>query len=102
VAVGNIQALHVRVAPGGRPLVTSMISRGGMIGRTLPGAAPDALPARDHDVLVLATDGVAAAFADDLPPLVRPQAMAERLMRRHRLEGDDAAILAARLRGDPS
>jgi hypothetical protein len=51
------------------------------------------------DVLVLATDGIAAGFADSLDVSGSAQAITDRIMARHWLATDDALVVAVRYLG---
>jgi len=81
------------------PRVTT---RGGAAGQELPLLQPDQLTLRHGDVLVLATDGVEAAFADALDLSGLPEDIAERIVERHWTGTDDAVALVVRYVGAPA
>ena len=78
-----------------------LLLRSGVVGSHLPPLYAAVLPVLPGDTLVFATDGV------DLPPLgdvivgEPPQAIAERILSRHKKETDDALVLVARWVGLP-
>ena len=57
------------------------------------------LDVRPGDVLVLATDGIDAAFADSLDVSGSPQAISERILAVHWKPPDDALVVAVRYLG---
>jgi negative regulator of sigma-B (phosphoserine phosphatase) len=72
---------------------------GGVAGHALPRTRPGRLEVRHGDVLILATDGVRAAFADRLELAGRPRDIAERILSRHWTGTDDAVALVVRFLG---
>jgi negative regulator of sigma-B (phosphoserine phosphatase) len=98
LAVGNIQAVLARIGGDGRVTTQSLLHRRGVLGRTLPPGAPQALTVQDRDVLVVATDGLRPTFAEDVTPLAPPESLAQRLLLRHR-RLDDALALVVRFHG---
>jgi phosphoserine phosphatase RsbX len=71
----------------------------GILGHELPSVRPAALDVRAGDVLILATDGVEAGFADSLDISGSAQDISERIMAVHRKPIDDALVLAVRYLG---
>jgi negative regulator of sigma-B (phosphoserine phosphatase) len=57
------------------------------------------LEVRPGDVLVLATDGIEAAFADSLDISGSTQAISERILADHWKPSDDALVVAMRYLG---
>jgi hypothetical protein len=57
------------------------------------------LDLRAGDVIVLATDGVASAFADSLDVCGSTQAISERILAAHCKPLDDALVVAVRYLG---
>ena len=70
-----------------------------MPGHELPAVRTATLEVRPGDVLILATDGVDASFADSLDLSGSTQAISERIMARHRKPTDDALVVAVRYLG---
>ena len=89
-------AVERRRAERRRPKTADLLLRAGVVGSHLPPLSAALLPVLPGDTLVFATDGV------DLPPLEdmargdRPQAMAERILSRHKKETDDALVVVVR------
>lgn len=70
----------------------------GAVGFILPQFQPAATRLAPGDVVVLATNGIAPRFADDVSLLGDPTAIAQRILRRHRRH-DEALVLAVRFLG---
>jgi negative regulator of sigma-B (phosphoserine phosphatase) len=71
----------------------------GVPGHVLPTLASATIEVRTGDVLVLATDGVEAAFADSLDVSGSTQAISERILADHWKPLDDALVVAVRYLG---
>jgi phosphoserine phosphatase RsbX len=71
----------------------------GVPGHELPPVRATQLDLRPGDVIVLATDGVASAFADSLDVSGSTQAISERILDDHWKPLDDALVLAVRYLG---
>jgi phosphoserine phosphatase RsbX len=99
LGVGNVEGRLVRgAAPSAAAAETLMLHRG-VVGHALPALRPATLPVSRGDVLILATDGVLPAFADDLVPTGTCGEIAARVLARHARETDDAMVLVARCLG---
>ncbi len=99
LGIGSVEGRLVSgdpLAPG--PKASLRLFRG-TPGRELPGLATTTLAVRRGDMLLFATDGVGAGFADSLDVSGRPRAVAERVLAAHRKGTDDALVLAARYLG---
>jgi len=72
---------------------------GGEAGQGLPDLRPDDVDLERGDLLVLATDGVRATFAEFLGLAGSPQDIARRIVERSWTETDDAVALVARYLG---
>ena len=96
LSVGNVMGTLVTGDGLGPRRQTWLATPGGVAGHQLPALHPRQLPLRRGDVLVLATDGVDAGFADALELSGSPEAIAERLMERHWTGRDDAAAIVVR------
>jgi serine phosphatase RsbU (regulator of sigma subunit) len=97
--VGDVEGILFRAdAASGRP--SEYVSqRGGVLGFRLPLVRPGSVPIRRGDVLILATDGISRAFADDPIPFASPAAAAARILERYAVAADDALVLVARMVG---
>jgi len=100
VGVGNITARLVR---GGEPAPAAgrwLVSQSGVAGEDLPPLRPATLEIRRGDVLVLATDGIDGAFADELVTTGPCEEIAGRVLREHARVTDDALVVAVRYLGE--
>ncbi|MGH2708940.1 MAG: SpoIIE family protein phosphatase [Actinomycetota bacterium] len=95
IGVGNVEGRLLRSPASPEPGVESTLLLGGVIGFRLPEVRPRTLQLTPGDVLILATDGIAAGFADHLIVEGRPQEIADRILRLHRRQ-DDALALVVR------
>ena len=95
LALGDVEG---RLLRGGRPGPgdASLLLPGGVAGHDLPTLVPETLAVAAGDVLVLATDGVDADFADDLELAGTAGEIAERILRRHWDRSDDALVVVVR------
>jgi hypothetical protein len=100
LGIGNVEG---RVLSGS-PLVTApkgaLALRSGVIGHEFPGARMTTLEVRSGDVIVLATDGIEAGFADAIDTSGSAQAICERILASHARPVDDALVVAVRYRGE--
>jgi negative regulator of sigma-B (phosphoserine phosphatase) len=102
LGVGNIAG---RLIPAGAPSPTGghwLVSQSGVVGDELPPLCPATLPVRRGDVLVLATDGIDAGFADELVATGPCDEIAARVLSTHARTTDDALVVAARYLGEDS
>jgi phosphoserine phosphatase RsbX len=100
LGVGNIAG---RLVPGGEPSPAGgdcLASQAGVAGDVLPALRPATIPLRRGDLLILATDGVDGAFADDLVATGSCEEIAARILRAHARDTDDALVVAARYLGE--
>lgn len=99
LGVGNVEG---RVLGGGASATRSQDSlalTSGVPGHELPTLRTAALTVRPGDLLVFATDGIEAAFADSLDISGSPQAISERILADHGRPEDDALVVAVRYLG---
>jgi len=97
LAVGNVEAAVVRRE--GRSGLTkrwSVPMRGGVVGARLPQVHASTVALTSGDVLVSATDGIAATCVDAVDPRVRTPELAQRLYAQYARADDDALVLVAR------
>ena len=102
LGVGNVEGVLFRHLPDGSVKKEGMALRGGVVGYMLPPLHLVAMELYHGDTLVLATDGLAGAFVDNIDNEAGLPEMADGLLRDYAKEGDDALVIAARyLGGDP-
>lgn len=100
MGVGNVAASVVGVTPGGVAPRAEVLLRGGILGyRMPPRLHPRTASMRIGDVLLMATDGLAADFAENVPLREPVEVIAADLLARCAKRTDDALVLAARRRG---
>ncbi|HVM50713.1 MAG TPA: SpoIIE family protein phosphatase [Candidatus Acidoferrum sp.] len=99
LGVGNVEARLIRAQPNGAPRSESILLQGGILGYRLPLLRPASLDISPRDVLVLATDGIHANFAEDINPWHAPARIAADIMNRHWKGNDDALVVVARYLG---
>lgn len=99
LGVGNVEGRVLSGDPAAtRPKGSLALGRG-LPGHELPTMAPAILEVRPGDLLVLASDGIAAAFADSLDTSGSPQSISERILAEHWKQSDDALVVAVRYLG---
>jgi serine phosphatase RsbU (regulator of sigma subunit) len=96
LGVGNVEAVLFRDAPAAGQERESLLLRSGVVGYRLPTLRASALSVAAGDLMILATDGIAAAFAHRRPAAGRPADIAAEILRRHGKTTDDALVLVAR------
>jgi negative regulator of sigma-B (phosphoserine phosphatase) len=99
--VGNVDAWLLRPHAEGGKARTSLVPRGGVLGRDVPPVAPVTLAIEPGDVLVFATDGIQEGFVEAMSLQEAPQRAASRVMAAHGKGTDDALVLVARYLGHP-
>lgn len=92
LGVGNVAGALLRARGSA---AEELLLRGGVVGAQLPPLQTAAVALGAGDRLVLATDGIAAAFPRDLARGGTVRAAAERILRRHARAQDDALALVA-------
>jgi hypothetical protein len=96
LGVGNVNGLLVRADPAAVPRTESVMTRGGIVGATLPQLRTTTLSMRRGDVVVFATDGVGPDYSKDMNTRQPARTIADRLLRAHRNRMDDSLVLVAR------
>lgn len=99
LGVGNVEGRVLSGDPSTRSPKGSLALYSGVPGHQLPYMQIATLDLTPGDVLILATDGIAAGFADSLDVSGSAQAIAARIMARHRKVTDDALVVAVRYLG---
>jgi negative regulator of sigma-B (phosphoserine phosphatase) len=89
VGVGNVEARLL-------PEMAAPILFGGVVGHNLPTVRPSWLPLRHGDLIVIATDGVRADFAEGLSPAGAAQEIADRVLADAARGDDDALVVVVR------
>ncbi len=99
LGVGNVEGRVLSGDPlAARPKGSLALGRG-VPGHELPTVRTATLELRTGDVLVLATDGIEADFADSLDISGSSQAISERILADHWKRPDDALVVAVRYLG---
>jgi negative regulator of sigma-B (phosphoserine phosphatase) len=99
LGVGNVEGRVLSADPSAtRPKGSLALARG-VPGHELPAVRAATLEVRPGDVLVLATDGIEASFADSLDISGSTQAISERIVADHSRPSDDALVVAVRYLG---
>lgn len=97
--IGNVEATLFRANPGpGTPARESALLRGGVVGGQLPAPHASVIPVGAGDILVMASDGLRADFARELPARSQLQHLADHLLEKTFKGTDDALVLVARFR----
>jgi phosphoserine phosphatase RsbX len=100
IGVGNVTSELVAKAPTGVQIRSSARLTGGIVGYRMPEIRPaQVVPIRAGDLLVMATDGIAEEYLENIDFSASATANAEQILSKHAKETDDAMGLAARHRG---
>ena len=99
LGVGNVEGRVLSGDPSATKPKGSLPLGNGVPGHELPPVRATRLDLRAGDVIVLATDGVASAFADSLDVCGSTQAISERILAAHCKPLDDALVVAVRYLG---
>jgi phosphoserine phosphatase RsbX len=98
LGVGNVEGRVLSREPSRRIKASLALGRG-VLGHELPAVRIATLKVRPGDVLILATDGVDAGFADSLDISGSTRAITERILADHWKPADDALVVAVRYLG---
>jgi hypothetical protein len=99
LGVGNVNATLIRTRSDGQQARWSAMLKGGILGHQLPSALPvGTKEIRRGDLVVLATDGISAGFADRPLPVHGVAEITELALSQYAVRVDDAMVLAARWR----
>ena len=100
IGIGNVTADLVAKHPAGVEVRSSARLAGGIVGYRIPETLkPQEVPIRPGDLLVIASDGIVEDHLDDIDFAASSLAIADKILRRHAKDNDDALVLAARHRG---
>jgi phosphoserine phosphatase RsbX len=98
LGVGNVQAVIVRARTPGRDW---FLVRSGVVGSGVGRLEDRTISIEPGDVLVLATDGIHAAYATAINPLEPIDRIARAVLDAHGRNDDDSLVLAARFHDSP-
>jgi negative regulator of sigma-B (phosphoserine phosphatase) len=96
MGVGNVSGVLMHGNSGESPEQEVLLMRSGVIGSALPALRASVIQVFRGDTLILATDGVAEGFYDELSVDESPQRLADHILRTHNKGTDDAMVLVAR------
>jgi len=98
--IGNVSANLVAKSVSGVQVRSSARLIGGIVGYRIPETRPaQVVSMRTGDLLVVASDGIAAEYLDHIDFAASAADIAEQILSKHAKDTDDAAVLAARHRG---
>jgi phosphoserine phosphatase RsbX len=97
LGVGNVRAILFRSEVSAMPQHQELLLRSGVVGAQLPVLHSAVIPIHRHDMLIFATDGIRADFADQLAITADPSELAASILARSCQGGDDALVLVAQL-----
>lgn len=96
LGVGNVEGILLHQKPQILPGQEELLLRPGVVGDQMPRLSASILEVSYGDVLIFATDGVRAGFADHVNLADSPPQIANRILNQHARETDDALVLVAR------
>jgi phosphoserine phosphatase RsbX len=99
LGVGNVEGRVLSSERSAKRIKGSLALGRGVLGHELPAVRTATLEVRPGDVLILATDGVDAGFADSLDISGSTEAITERILADHWKPADDALVVAVRYIG---
>jgi serine/threonine protein phosphatase PrpC len=98
LGIGNVEAVVVRAA-GGKPSFETVFHFPGVVGYRLPKLRVPVVRLEPGDLIVLATDGIATDFLEDLSPRRDVDGFADHILDAYGRSADDALVLVARYEG---
>ena len=100
IGIGNVTGVLVAKSPSGVEVRSSTLLTAGIIGYRLPETLLTQNISMGHgDLLVMASDGIAENHLDSVDFSVPANILAEKILREHGKDSDDALVLVARHRG---
>ena len=99
LGVGNVEAILLRADRQAKVPSDRVLLRSGLVGYRLPYLRASTLPLAPDDLLIFATDGIDATFAEGLVYSDSPQELADGILERHFKGHDDALVLVVRYLG---
>lgn len=104
LGVGNVEGVVVRGAPGDNASSSTewAMLHGGIVGHQLPTLRPRIVDLEPGDLLLMATDGIARSFSEDVSAAAGPGRLADRILENLARPTDDALVLVARYGTDGS
>jgi hypothetical protein len=99
LGIGNVEGRLLSGDPATTRLKGSLALGRGVPGHELPAVRAATITMRPGDVLLLATDGVDASFADSLELTGSSQTISERILSEHWKPPDDALVVVVRFLG---
>jgi hypothetical protein len=100
MGVGNVVANLLAKSPSGQEVRFSARLAGGIVGYQIPGITlPERIPIRPGYLLVIASDGISDGHLDGMDFTAPAAVIAQRILREHGRQNDDALVLVARHRG---
>ncbi len=99
LGVGNVVGVLCRADPHATPRQEQMLTRGGVVGLHLPMMQASVAAIAPGDTFAIATDGIRPEFVESLGLREPPAQLAERILREHARDTDDALVVVARYHG---
>jgi len=99
LGIGNVEGILLRGNAAAIPAMERLRLHGGLVGYQLPKLEAGKVALQPGDLLMLATDGIAADFPKDVDREDSPQRIADRVLDRHFKGNDDGLVLVMRNRG---
>ena len=99
LGVGNVEGILIRADRSIRPNCEHVVAMGGVVGYQMPRLHASMTSISKDDLLIFATDGIDADFADDVRMNDAPQRIAKHIHDRYNKKIDDALVLVVRYMG---
>lgn len=101
LGVGNVAGHVLRSDPNTMPTREVMLTRGGTVGLRLPMLVASVTEMNPGDVILLATDGLAPGYSNEVRLDAPLQHLADQLLASYARGTDDALVLVGRYLGAP-
>jgi negative regulator of sigma-B (phosphoserine phosphatase) len=99
LGVGNVAGHVLRSDPNTMPTREVMLTRGGTVGLRLPMLAASVTELKRGDVLLLATDGLAPGYSNEVRLDAPLQHLADQILKSYSRGTDDALVFVGRFLG---